>query len=235
MDDPNERAVIGANNPPDPIDTINAVHDDARMESESWLDGKLVTDEKQMNAVDGLRKDMRAWRIALEAGQKDATAPLYAAYTAEMNRWKPQIADAKLIESGLVSLVDGFKKRLADEKESARRAAWAEAEEKRKAAEAIAAAADTGNIEDQRAAVQAREAADLARAQATVAQKDTVKGMRAVTRYEITDHRALLHWIAANDKDAMTAFIEDYARRNHKTTTAGADHGLRVWQDKEAY
>lgn len=235
MNAENPRAVVGANNPPDPIDTITAPFDDARMESESWLDGKLVTDEKQMGAVDALRKDMRAWRIALEAGQKDATAPLHAIYTAELNRWKPQIEDAKLIESGLVSLVDGFKKRLADEREAARRAAWAEAEAKRKAAEALAAAADAGNIDDQRAAVQAREAADLARAQATVAQKDTVKGMRTVTRYEITDHRALLHWIAANDKDAMTAFIEDYARRNHKTTTAGADNGLRVWHEKEAF
>ena len=41
-----------------------------------------------------------------------------------------------------------------------------------------------------------------------------------------------LHWIAKNDKDAMTAFVEDYVRHNHKTSTIT---GVRVWQDKEAY
>ena len=50
--------------------------------------------------------------------------------------------------------------------------------------------------------------------------------------YEITDIRDALHWIAKNDKDAMTAFVEDYVCRNHKTSTIT---GVRVWQDKEAY
>ena len=60
-----------------------------------------------------------------------------------------------------------------------------------------------------------------------------MKGLRTVTRYQITDHRALLNWIARNDRDAVTAFIEDWARKNHKT--ASAPDGLDVWQDKEAF
>ena len=64
------------------------------------------------------------------------------------------------------------------------------------------------------------------------AAKDTVKGLRTVTKYEITDHRALLHWIAKNDRDAITAFIDEYVRRNHKTATIT---GVRVWEDKEAF
>ena len=68
---------------------------------------------------------------------------------------------------------------------------------------------------------------------AAEAAKDTVKGLRTVTRYEITDHRALLNWIAKNDRDAVTAFIEEYARKEHKVI-ANAD-GIRVWQEKEAY
>ena len=61
---------------------------------------------------------------------------------------------------------------------------------------------------------------------------DNVKGMRKVTLYEIEDHKKALHWIAAQDRDAMTSFIEDYVKRNHKTK---AIDGVRVWQDKEAY
>jgi len=63
--------------------------------------------------------------------------------------------------------------------------------------------------------------------------KDTVKGLRTVTKYEVTDHRALLNWIAKNDRDAITDFINDWARKEHKAR-ANAD-GLRVWTEKEAF
>jgi hypothetical protein len=76
-------------------------------------------------------------------------------------------------------------------------------------------------------------AAEEAQRLAAVAAKDTVKGMRTVTRYEVTDHRALLHWIARNDKDAIRAFVDEYARKEHKAI-ANAD-GIRVWQEKEAF
>jgi hypothetical protein len=224
---------IGHNNPPDPIDAITAPFDATRTEAEAWLDGVLVETEAQMTAVDTLRKSMREWRIALEQGQKDATAPLYDAWKREGDRWKPTIADAKLIEGGLVALVDGFKRKLAAEKEAARKAAWEAAEAARRDAEAKIAAADATNIDAQREARAAMEAADLARAQASAAQKDTVKGMRSVTRYEVTDYRALLHWIAKNDRDAITVFVDEYARKNHKAI-ANPD-GLRIWIEKEAF
>ena len=229
----NITAQIGHNGAPDPIDTITAPFEDDRTEAESWLDGKRVENEGQMQAVDELRGSMRKWRLGLERGQKDATAPLHDAWKREGERWKPTIADAKLIEDGLIALVDGFKRALAAEKEAARKAAWEAAETARKEAEAKIATADAANIDAQREARAAMEAADLARAQAAAAQKDTVKGMRSVTKYEITDHRALLNWIAKNDRDAITAFIEDYARKEHKAI-ANAD-GLKVWTEKEAF
>lgn len=224
---------IGHNNPPDPIETITAAFEDARTEAEGWLDGKAVETEGQMKVVDELRGSMRQWRIGLEKGQKDATAPLHDAWKREGERWKPTIEDAKLIEGGLVALVDGFKKKLAAEKEAARKAAWEAAEAARKEAEAKIAAANAADIEAQREAKAAMEAADLARAQASAAQRDTVKGMRSVTKYEITDHRALLNWIAKNDREAITSFIESYAQKNHKNITNA--EGIRVWQEKEAF
>jgi len=78
----------------------------------------------------------------------------------------------------------------------------------------------------------AQAQAEAAQKAAMAAKNDTVKGMRTVTRYQIEDHRAALHWIAANDRDAMTAFIEEYTRRNHKDKQIA---GVKVWQEKEAY
>lgn len=233
MNDLNPRAIIGGNAPPDPIDEITQPFDAYRQEAENWLDGQPVETEGQMKAVDALRKQMRDWRIALEGGQKAATAPLYEAYKAEGERWKPTIEDAKRIEKCLVSAVDAFKRKLADEKAAAERAARAEAERKMREAQEATARANAANLEAQREAALAQREADLAARAAAAASRDTVKGLRTVVRHEVTDHRALLNWIARFDRDAITAFIDEWARKNHKQNRA-AD-GLRVWEQKEAF
>lgn len=233
MNDMNPRAVVGGNNPPDPIDTITAAYDDERQEAENWTDGAPVENEAQMQAVDALRESMRQWRLELERGQKAATAPLREVYQAELDRWKPTIADAKRIEGCLVATVDTFKRKLAAEKQEAERKAWEAANKARREAEEKARLADATNLEAQRETEAARQAAIDAEKVAQEAKRDQVKGMRTVTLYEVEDHRALLHWIAANRRDDITAFIDDWARRNHKAT--GTVDGLRVWQEKGAY
>ena len=233
MDDLNTRAMIGGNNPPDPIDEICAQFEAAREEAANWLDGSPVENEAQMKAVDGLRKQAREWRMALEAGQKSATAPLYDAYKAEVARWKPTIEDAQRIEKGLVALVDSFKRKLAEEKAEAERKARAEAARKMREAEEAAARANAADLEAQRAAAEAQREAEEAQRRAAAASKDKVTGLRTVTRYEITDHRALLNWIAVNRRDDVTAFIEEWARKNHKEHDTA--NGLRVWQERVAF
>jgi len=228
----NASPAAGHNNPPDPIEDICAAYEGDRLEAENWCDGEPVQNEEQMKAADALRKSMRQWRLDLERGQKSATAPLHDAYKRELDRWKPTIADAKRIESALVAVVDGFKRKLAEEKRAAERAAWEAAEKARREAEAKARAADAANLEQQREAEAAKQAAMEAEKAAQAARKDQVKGLRTVTNYKINDYRAALHWIAANDREAMTAFIEDYVRRQHK---AKAIDGVETWQEKVAY
>ena len=106
--------------------------------------------------------------------------------------------------------------------------AW---EETRKAQEAARNAA-VNDLEAQRQAAAAMEAAEAAQKAAMAAKNDTVKGLRTVTRHAVDDHKAALHWIAANDREAVTAFIEAYAAKNHKDKTIA---GVRVWQEKEAF
>lgn len=229
----NKRAAIGGNNPPDPIDAITASYETEREEAANWTDGEPVTNEAQMKEVDALRKAMRDWRLELERGQKSATAPLYDAYKAEVARWKPTIEDAKRIEQCLVATVSAFKRKLAEEKEAAKRAAWEAAEKARRDAEVKARSADEADLEGQREAAAAKEAAMEAEKAAQAKKKDKVKGLRDVTRYEITDYRALLHWVAKNDRDAITAFLDEYARKKHKLVESV--DGLKVWVEKEAF
>lgn len=226
------RGEIGHNNPPDPIDTITSAYEASREEAEMWADGDPVESEAQMKDVDRLRGAMRSWRLGLEKGQKDATAPLHDVYKAELARWKPTIEDAKRIEGCLVAIVDVFKRKLAAEKLAAEKAAWDAANKARREAEDAARVADAGNLEAMRAVEAARQAAIDAERHAQDAKRDQVKGMRTVTRYQIEDHKALLNWIARNDRDAVTAFIEAWAQKNHKTVNAD---GLTTYTEKEAF
>lgn len=223
---------IGHNMPPDPLDEALAPYSDHITEAESWLDGTTVTDEGQMKAVDDLLKAIKSAQKDVTAAQKSEAAPLHDAWKGALARYKPTVDDLDRLKKGLAALVDGFKRKLAEEKRAAEKAAWEAANRARLEAEAKAAAADASNIEAQREADAARAAAVQAEKDAQASRKDTVKGLRTVHRYEITDHRAALHWIAGNDREAVTAFIEEYVRRNHK---AAPIDGVRTWAEKEAF
>lgn len=228
----NQREAMGGNFPPSDIDEALAPYGDTISEAESWLDGALVENEGQMKSVDALTKGIKAALKAVTDGEKSAAAPLYDTWKAEKARWKPTIDDLTLISKSLVAAVAPFKAKLAAEKKAAERAAWEAADKARREAEAKAAAANAADIEAQREADEARQAAMDAQKAAQAQAKDTVKRMRKVTRYEITDHRAALHDIAANHRDAMTSFIEEFVRMNHKKMTIA---GVRVWTEKVAF
>jgi len=212
----NQIAPIGHNGAPDPIDEAMAPFDDIVTEAANWLDGTRVESEDQMKAVDTLIKGMKAARKAVDDARDLSTKPLHESWKLEVARWKPTQDDLDLQIKGLVALVDGFKRKLAEGKEAARKLAWAEAEAKRKEAEAKMALADAANIDAQREAKAAMDAADYARAQAAVAQKDTVKGLRWYECHELLDLRAAVNWIATHDKPAMAAFTEAYVAKNAK-------------------
>jgi Sec-independent protein translocase protein TatA len=147
-----------------------------------------------------------------------------------LEKWKPTIADLTMIRDGLVSAVGKFKaalKALRDEEQ--RQAAIAAAKARREAEEAARKASKT-DLEAQREAAEKLRAAD--EAAKAVKAVDVPKGMRTVHKYRIADHRAALNWIAVNDRDAMTAFIEDYVAKKHKATTID---GVEAWTEKEAF
>ena len=230
----NAPAAIGHNLPPDPLDEALAPYGDFIEEASNWLDGSPVETEAQMKAVDALLKQIKAAHKSVETAQKSEAAPLHDAWKAALARYKPTLEDLDRIKKGLIGAVDAFKRKLAQERAEAEAKARAEAEAKARAAAEAARLASAADLEAQRAAAEAQreaEAAQVTAAKASKATKET-KGLRTVTKYEVTDHRALLHWIAQNDRDAITAFIDEYARVNHRNLNAD---GLRVWTEKVAW
>ena len=223
------------NQPPDPLDEALAPYGDYITEAELWLDSDPVTNEAQMKSVDALLKQIKAAHKEVENAQKSEAMPLHDAWKAALARYKPTLTDLERLKKGLVGIVDAYKRKLAAERAEAERKAREEADRKaREAAEAARAAQET-DIEAQRAAAAAQAEAEEAQKAASKASKESssVKGLRTVTRYEVTDHRALLHWIAANRRDDITAFIDEWARKHHRETQQA--NGLRVWTEKVAW
>ena len=95
-----------------------------------------------------------------------------------------------------------------------RRKAEAEAWEATRAAREAAAAADDADLEAQRAAAAKIAEAEAAQARAKAAEKDTVKGLRAVTEYVVVDGTGFARWLWQNDRPTLEVFMGDYARRN---------------------
>ena len=223
----------GHNNPPDPLDEALAPYGDDIAEAEGWLDGAKVENEGQMKAVDALLKQIKAADKAVKDAEESEAKPLYDAWKNSKARYAPTLTDLDRIKKGLVAIVDAFKRKLAAEKAEAERLARLAAEKARREAEEAAGQADASNIDAVRAAAEKQAEAEAAQKAAAASSKDTVKGMRTVTRYEVTDHRALLHWIAANRRDDITAFIDAWAQKNHRNFTHA--EGLRVWTEKETF
>lgn len=222
----------GHNNPPDPIEQVTTEWAAVIEEAHNWTDGEPVQNEAQMKAVDAIIKDFKSYRAALAKAGKERTDPFYKAWKAEVAAVKVYTDDADMIQSALVATVAPFKKKLAEEQAAKERAEWEKANAARRAAEEAAAKANAADLDAQRAVEAARQAAIDAENAAKAQAKDSVKGMRTVHKYEVQDYRAAVNWIAQNDKDAMRAFIDEYARKNHR----GAEiAGVKTWSEKEAF
>lgn len=204
---------IGHNNPPSAIDDALTPYGDSITEAEGYLDGTEVTTEGQMKAVDALIKDIKAAKKAVEAAEEAEAKPIYDAWKAAKERYKPTLTDLDRIVKGLVAAVDPFKRRKAAEQEAARKKAEAEAwEATRRAQEASRLAAAT-DIDAQRAAAQAQADAEAAQRAAMDAKKDTVKGLRSVTRTVVIDPLELARWLWLNDKEATLDYQAERARQ----------------------
>ena len=228
----NPRAVIGGNAPPDPIDTALEPYSDILEEVANWLDGATVENDGQLTATDALLKELKAARKAVDEARDDCTKPLHEAWKSEVARWKPTQDDLDRQVKCLVAAQAPYKQKLVAEQEAAKAKAREEAERIAEAARQAHLAANAASIEEQRKADELLAAAEEAAKAVAKADKATVKGMRTVQVYVIESHKEALNWIARNDRDAVTAFIEEYVRRNFKTLTI---EGVKVTMEKEAF
>lgn len=228
----NPRAVIGGNAPPDPIDLALEPFADILEEAAMWLDGATVENDDQLDGTEALLKELKKARKAVDVARDEETKPLHETWKAAVARWKPTQDDLDRQVKCIIAAQAPYKEKLAAEKAEAARLAREEADRIAEEARQAHLKANAASLEEQRKADELLKAAEDAKKAASRAAKDTVGGMRTVQVHEITDHRAALHWIVKNDRDAVTDFINEYVRRHYKTRQID---GVKVETKKEAF
>lgn len=213
-----DRLAMGGNNPP-PFDAFTMALDDAYSTAKDFLDGKAIETQGEADAVGRIVSEVKKLRKDADAQRAEEKRPHDEAAKAVQAKWKPLLDRAETIIEAAQRPLTTYLAKLAAQQAEAERLARAEAE--RIAQEAIAAARAAESLDDVEKAkaleIDAQRAAKAAnkagKAQAHVEGIDRAIGLRTYKVATVTDRRAALNWIAKHDADALTAFIEDYARR----------------------
>lgn len=229
---------MGHNKPPAcllPLSDLLAPFAAYLEEADHWLDGVPVETEAQLEAVDVLLLNVKAAEKALLEARDGATRPLHEAWKAEVARWKEPLDEVERLKRGLARISNDFKVRLAEQREQEAQRLRRDAERMMRSAQDLAQTVDPGNIHSVRVADQARRAAEEAQRSAKFAEKTRVKGIRTVQKWAFIDaegRRQALHWIARNDRDALTEFIDAYVTRNFRNKPID---GVKTWHERQVY
>ena len=224
---------IGHNQPPSAIDEVRAEFSDFFLEAENWCDGEKVKNDAQMEAVDQLIADIKRADKAAKDGKEEEFRPHKKAADAVVAAWKPLIDDITRYKSALLATVGDYKKQKAREAEIERQRLADEAAAKEREAQAAQRAVDMADV------AQRKEADDLAaearqmEREAQAAAKAKPTGMRKFWTHEIEDGKAFINWLAVNDKPAVLAFMDEYARKAVREGVRDIP-GVKIYQDQRA-
>lgn len=224
-------AQLGHNNPPIEPDDITAPFATDIELAETYCKGRDIETAEESKENERIISVLKEAAKAVDESRDLEVVPLKDVANRAHNKWKPTQDDLKALKATRVAKGEKFKQKLAEAKREIERKAYQEAEQKRREAEDLAAKADASDIEAQREAMQAAQAAQDAKQAAAAASKDKVKGMRKTQMYEVADHQAALNDIIKTDREAVTAFISEYVRRNFKDRAIA---GVKTWTESVA-
>lgn len=214
-----DRLAIGGNNPP-AIEAYSMALDDAYATAKDFLDGAPIETQGQADAVGKIVSEVKRIKKDADAARAEEKRPHDEAAKAVQIKWKPLLDRADTIIKAAQHPLTAYLNKLAEEQRAAEEKAREEAA--RKAQEAIEASRSAqGSVEaverakelEKEADKAAREAAKAGKAKARVAGMDRAIGLRTYQVAEVTDRRALLEHVMKNDPDALTAWLEEYARK----------------------
>lgn len=204
---------IGHNNPPAVEAMALHVEDLFKLVSDT-TDGAEVKTDEQEAALDGLLDDVRQAKKDSEANRKSEKQPHLDAGAAVDAAWKPILSRLDAAANEIKAKLTPY--RIAKEAAKAEAARKAREEAEAREAKAREALSSDGPLEQRYDAEQSLTTAQKLKVAANKIDRSPT-GLRPHNVVTVTDRRAALNWIAKNDPDALSAFVDDYARRNAPT------------------
>ena len=223
MDDQsNPRAIIGANNPPEPTPYESALAeiDGLFMEASNWCDGEPITSQMQADAISKLVADLRAASKRADDARAAEKKPFDDAGKEVQARYKPLIDKAAMAMDTAKKALVPFLQKIEAEKRRIAEEARREAEEKTRAAqEAARLASRSANLADQQDARFSEDQAKLAAEFAKDAAKDKAgaKGgarmmtLRTVKSAKIVDFTEFSRYVWAHRRADLEVWLSGYA------------------------
>lgn len=200
--------MIGHNNPP-PSEAMAMHVDDLLQLVSDTCEGAEVKTDEQEEALADLLKQVNQSKKDAENTRKEEKQPHLDAGRAVDKTWKPVIAKCTAAANEIKGKLTPYREAKEAAKQEAIAKARAEAEAKERAAqEALQSESLTERVQAESELAQAkalRVASNKAERAAT--------GLRTQQVAVVTDYRALLLHIAATDKPALDAWLDEYARK----------------------
>lgn len=218
---------MGHNMPPAHEAMSLHVEDLFKLVSDTTEGAEVSTDEQE-SALDNLLDDVKQAAKDAEATRKAEKEPHLEAGRQVDANWKPIKDRLDMAATEIKKLLTPYRVAKQKARDEAARRAREEAEAKE-----AAARAKLQEPEHLQARFDAEEEFKQATKLKAVANRTAreATGLRTYKVASVTDHKAALLWIAKNDKAALDAFIEDYARRFAPTR---AMDGVDVADEKRA-
>jgi hypothetical protein len=215
-----DRAVTSTDNRPPRHEMFAMALDDVRLEAGNFLDGQPIENKAQADKIGIIVSKARAIKRDADLARKEDKEPHLEAGRKVDADYKPVLETAEDIISAaqrpLTAWMEAEATRQRQEAEEARKAAL-----QAQQAALEAQRASDGNVDATEAARKlqkdadglTRQAARAEKAKPNVAGEGRAIGLRTYWKHEIADRRELLNWVAKNDAAALTAFLEEYARK----------------------
>jgi len=222
----NNRAVIGGNNPPSPLDELVPTVDLVFEQGKQWLDGEPVTTEGMAEGVATLLGEVRKATKQVETAHKTEKEPFLEGGRAVDAKKNALIASLTLVEKACKAALLPFQQAKAAAQAKAEAEARAKAEAARMAAEEARKAANADNLAEREAATKAAEEAEKLEAAANKAAKastttkgNTGRAVGMVTVYsaEIEDlQKAAAHYWRNGNLDIFREAVFAQANKDVK-------------------
>lgn len=195
----NERAVIGGNNPPSPLDELVSKVELVREQGQQWLDGEPVETEEIAQGVTTLLGEVRKAVNEVEAAHKVEKEPWLEGGRKVDAKKKHLLGVLDLVADACKSALLPYQQAKEAAKAKAEAEARAKAEAARIAAEEALKAASADNLAEREAAIKVAEEAAKAKAIADKMAKQSVTtkgrtgravGLKTTYDAEISDLKA---------------------------------------------